>query len=76
MKLSKCDDRSVANVILEDKDNKEHRIIIFDEVLEIVSRHGRDAAGECDIEDQLLSAPSLNYTINQKDIVCSISQIN
>lgn len=77
VKLSKCVNCSVANVILEDEDKKEHRVTMFDEVLSIVSGYAiRDQLGECDIEDQLLSAPPLSYTINQKDIVCSISQIS
>ena len=76
VKFSKCANGSVANVILEDKDKREYRVAIFEEVLSIVSGYGRDVVGECDIEDQLLSSPPLKYTINQKDIVCSISKID
>ena len=76
VKLSKCGNSSIANVILEDADKKEYRVTMFDEVLSIALQYGEDAIGECDVQDQLLSLPPLSYTINHKDIVSSISQIN
>ena len=48
IKLSKCTDHCIANVILEDKDGKEHRVTIFDNVLKkILSLNG--VADEGDI---------------------------
>ena len=77
MKLNKCVNCSVANIILEDEDKKEHKVTIFNKVLSIVSRYGKDAIrdqqGECDIEHQLLSAPPSSYTLNQKDIILNFA---
>jgi len=54
-----------------------HRLVaIFNNVLEKVRNLGKQVVGNVDIYDQLLSAPPLIYTINQKDIVLSISIVN
>ena len=69
MKLIKHTDHCVANVILEDKDGKEYRDTIFNDVWKkIVSLE--EVAGEGDMADQLLATLLLNFTINHKDIIC------
>ena len=37
MKLTKCTDNCVANVILEDKEGKEYQVTMFNDVLKITS---------------------------------------
>jgi len=49
---------------------------IFNDVLEKVRKLGKQVVGDVDIYDQLLSAPPLIHTINQKDIVSSVSIVN
>ena len=73
MKLAKYANHGVANVILEDVGNKVHRVAIFNEVLELIRKYTKEAVGECDFADQLLSAPPLNYMISHKDVVSSAS---
>ena len=73
MKLVKCANHSVANVILEDVENKVYRVAIFNKVLELIRKYTKEAVGECDFADQLLSAPPLNYMITHKDVVSSVS---
>ena len=72
MKLTKCTDHCVANVIVEDKDGKEYRVTIFNDVLKKIASL-EEVAGEDDMADKLLAAPLLSFTINHKDIISSFS---
>ena len=70
MKMSKCNKQCIAHVIIEDDKGKEHKVTVFSDVLKQIAYYGKEAAGvEADISKQVLSAPSLNYTITKKDIV-------
>ena len=72
MKLTRCANQSVANVILEDLDGKEYRVAIFNDVLEKIVAVC-EATDEADIGEKLLTAPTLAYTISHKDIVSSFT---
>jgi len=72
MKVARCTNQKVANVILEGIDRKEYRVTIFNEVLDrIISIC--EANDEGDVTDQLLTAPTLTFTISHKDVVSSFS---
>lgn len=66
MKMKKCKDKSVARVILEEREGKEHKVSMFTEVIQEVIKISEDAADSGDIINQLLLSPELIYTINTK----------
>ena len=68
-----CQQQNVANIILKDTEGRNHCLTVFDEVLKQITDLGKAIAGDnSSIYEQLLCAPQLQYTISQKDIVCSI----
>ena len=77
IKLSRCGEKNVARVILEDAAGKEYKLSIFDEILDHIIEHGKTAMGtssSCVTKAELLlSAPQLVYTISSKKIVSSVS---
>jgi len=74
MKLSKCNKQCVAHVIVEDEKGKEHKVTVFNDVLQQIANYGKEVVGaEADISEQVLSVPSLNYTLTKKDIVSCVS---
>jgi len=75
MKIARCSDHTVVNAILVDENNKEHQVMIFNDIInQIVMFASEAGSGSGDIVDKLLSAPVLCYTINHKDIVSSVSK--
>jgi len=64
MKLSKCTRGSVARVILEDEDQKEYKVTIFSDILNKIAAYGKEVSSSEEIDDQLMSAPTLLYTVN------------
>lgn len=72
MKVSKCVQKNIACIILEDKNNKEHRVSMFSEILEVVASYGKKVCQTDDVGDQLLSAPKLCYTVSPKEIFTSV----
>ena len=75
MKMAKCPKKTVARVILEDDKNKEYKVTIFNDILNQILVYAVPHTSSIDLEDQLLSAPVLVYTINSKDTVTSVSQV-
>ena len=75
MKMAKCPKKTVARVILEDDKNKEYKVTIFNDILNQILAYAVPHASSINLEDQLLSAPVLVYTINSKDTVTSVSQV-
>lgn len=77
IKLSKCGEKNVARVILEDDTGKEYKLSIFDEILDHIIEHGKTAvatSATCVTEPELLlSAPQLLYTITLKETVSTVS---
>ena len=75
MKIARCSDHSVVNVMLLDENNKEYKATMFNDIIDQIIMLSTDAANDAsgDIADKLLNAPVLCYTINQNDIVSSIS---
>jgi len=76
MKVTRCPSQRMADITLENDSKKAYHVTIFNDVLEKVRNLGKQVVGDVDIYDQLLSAPPLIYTINQKDIVSSVSIVN
>ena len=75
MKIKKCKVKSVARVILEDREGKEYKVNIFNEVINEVSEISEDVADR-DIASQLLSSPELIYTVNTiKETICSVARV-
>ena len=74
MKKGKCKNKNVARVILEDDEGKEHKVTIFDEVVQQIANFA-EAVGDVDISEQLLSSPQLSYTIKCKETVSAVSRI-
>ena len=75
MKMAKCPKKTVAQVILEDDKNKEYKVTIFNDILNQILVYAVPHTSSINLEDQLLSAPVLVYTINSKDTVTSVSQV-
>ena len=75
MKIARCIDHRVVNVLLLDENDKEYKVTIFNDIIDQILMLSTDATndGSEDIADKLLNAPVLYYTINQKDIVSSVS---
>jgi len=67
MKLARCANESVANVLLEDTDGKENWVTIFNVLEKIVAVC--EATDEADIGDKLLAAPTLTHNKPTK-ILC------
>ena len=75
MKIGKWKNKNVARVILEDGEEKEHKLTIFDEVLQQIANLGGGTGANVDITEQLLSSPKLNYTIKGNETVSAVSRI-
>ena len=77
IKLSRCGEKNVARVIIEDATGKEYKLSIFDEILDHIIEHGKTAmatSASCITKPELLlSAPQLLYTITSKETVSSVS---
>ena len=72
MKVAKCATHNVANVMLQDDQNKLYRVTIVNDILkQIISYSKQD--GIAPLANQLLLAPELTYTISHKGIVSSVS---
>ena len=76
MKAHRCQTQRMADITLEDDSKRVYHVTIFNDILEKVRNLGKQVVGDVDIDDQLLSAPPLIYTINQKDIVSSVSVVD
>ena len=75
MKLARCAKASIARVLLEDEKGNERQLTMFSDVLDEVAQRGKEAS-HCDkIEDQILSAPKLCYTISTKEVITSVCTI-
>ena len=75
--MKKCKDKSVARLILEEREGKEHKVSSFNEVIQEVTKisEDTDAADSGSITNQLLLSPELSYTINtKKETVCSVAK--
>jgi len=70
IKLAKCANHNIANVILEDDTKKVYCTTTFNDVLEKIRSF---TTGEHNLDNQLLAAPPLIYTINHKEIVSSVA---
>lgn len=70
VKLSKTTSNVKVSMILEDEDKKEYRVTAFSDVVEEITK---DIDGE-DLAETLLFAPTMVYTISNKDIVLSIQK--
>ena len=71
MKISKCKSKHVGRVVLEDSKGNEHKLTMFNEVLQqVVKISGINAS----IYEQLLSSPRLVYTFKDETI-SSVSRI-
>ena len=68
-KLSKVGRNTAANVMIEDDAGKEHRVTMFDEVVQQVMK---DVQEGDDVAEKLLGAPVMKYTISKKGIVSSV----
>ena len=77
IKLSKCPEKNVARVVLEDINGKEHKLSIFDQVINQVIKFAKyriaDSASQYSVPELLLSAPQLTYTISRKETMVSVS---
>ena len=61
----------MSNIILEDDSYTvyHYHVTIFNDVFKKVRNFGKQIIGDSDIDDQLLAAPPVIYTINQRDVV-------
>lgn len=59
MKLAKCPNHSMANVILEDDAKRVYRVTIFSDMLEKIRSFGKQIVGDNNADDELLAAPCL-----------------
>ena len=50
-----------------------YQVAIFNEVFEKITNFEKQIVGDCDVDDQLLAAPPLIYTINHKDVAMSVA---
>ena len=78
MKVSRCAKAiSIACVIIEDKENKEHRVTIFTDILNKIAEYSKVSSemDNLDAAEQLMLTPQLEYTVNDKGTVVSISQV-
>ena len=73
MKVGKCKCKHIARVVLEDVNDKEYRVTMFDQVIQQVVRFSNELSSG-GIDDQLLTSPSLIYTIKD-EIITSVSRI-
>ena len=75
VKMGKCKIQSVARVIIEEG-GKEHKLTMFDEIVEQIGDISKEVAGPCDdVSEKLLMSPQLKYTINlKKETVCSVAR--
>jgi len=71
MKLAKCTNQSVANVVLEDRDKMNYQVTILMILERIISIC--EATDEGDVRDQSLTAPTLSFTISHKNVIGSFS---
>ena len=70
MKISRCRQQSVENIVLKDIEEKYYRVTVFDDVLQQITDNGKPSLGDnCSIYEQLLSAPEQQYTINQQKML-------
>ena len=71
VKISKCPKSVSTRLVILDKDDQEYRVTAFDDMVKIMTNGQIDE----DIEDKLLCAPVMTFTINKKDIVCAVSTV-
>jgi len=71
MKIAKCPNHSIANVILHDEQNKLYWATIFNDLLQEIAKYSQNGAIP---EEQLLMSPTLTYKISHKDIVVSVAK--
>ena len=78
MKISKCKYQSVARVVLEEEEGREHKVTMFGGIIEKITDISKEFEGGGDGEDMsglLLLSPELSYTINtRKETVCSVTR--
>ena len=65
MKVAKCVQKNIARIIVEDENNKQHRVSMFSEILEVVASYGKKVCQTDDVAEQLLP----------KEIVTSVSTV-
>jgi len=77
MKVSRSAKASIARVIIKDIENKEHRVTIFTDILNKIAEYSKVSSemDNLDAAEQLMSTPQLEYTVNDKGTVVSISQV-
>ena len=71
VKMSKCLKSVSTRLVIVDDDDREYRVTAFDDML----KNMIGGQIEEDIEDKLLRAPVMVFTINKKDIVCAVSTV-
>ena len=69
VKMSKSYRSRTARFVVKDCNGHEYKVTAFDEVVEKIV-DGLD--GE-EIEDKLLCAPEMTFTLNNKDVVCAVN---
>ncbi len=72
MKMARCGKSMAVRLIIEDDDGNEHKATAFTEVVQRIIQ-GVDAGS--DVEEKMLSAPLMNFTISTKDTVSSVTKI-
>jgi len=55
MKIAKCPNHSIANVILHNEQNKSYWVTIFNDLLQEIAKYTQN--GAIPLEEQLLSVP-------------------
>jgi len=74
MKLAKCKGKKIARILLQDVNNKEFEVTMFDEIVEQVVGFSDTTSIEVSIDDKLLATPSLMFTI-RNEVVTSVSKV-
>ena len=69
MKFAKNCESITARFVIVDHEGQEHKVTAFDEIVKEISN---GQMGD-DIEEKLLSAPVMIFTVNNRDIVCAVS---
>jgi len=60
-------------VLVFDTNDKEHKVTMFDEVVQQVLGYGDAESGE-NLDDKLLTTPPLRYTIKD-EVITSVSKV-
>ena len=68
-KMSKSNRSRTARFVIKDGNGHEYKVTSFDEVVEKIA----DGLNGEEIEDKLLCAPEMTFTMNHKDVICAVN---